>query len=123
MIKLTLSVPPPSVNAMFSNVPGVGRVSTKTYKTWKRGADWELAAQRPKKIIGAYELRIKIQREWRAKRGRDIDNFIKAISDCLVRVKVVEDDYLAERVSAEWSDEVTGVEIEVFALNEKSQAA
>lgn len=114
-MKVTFSQMPPSVNAMYLNRPGKGRIKTPAYRKWRAATDWEIAAQRPKKVEGPYELHIRIQREWRSKHARDIDNFIKAASDCFVRLGLVEDDSLAECVSARWDDNIEGCEVEINA--------
>jgi hypothetical protein len=43
---LQLSYMPPSVNTIYANVPGKGRVKSARYKTWLKAAGWDIAAQR-----------------------------------------------------------------------------
>ncbi len=111
MIRITLSEMPPSANGMRSHFIADGKVrsvKSKAYAQWKRAAAWEIAAQHPTKLQGPYRLTIAAQRDWRSKRARDIDNIIKPVSDALVAAGVVVDDSLAEKVSAEWSDNLGG---------------
>ena len=38
--------PPPSVNALFANVAGEGRVRSARYKQWATAAGWRLQSQK-----------------------------------------------------------------------------
>lgn len=92
---------PPSTNGLFANASGKGRRKTAAYKQWCRDAGWQIKAQRPPKVTGAYTIEIALMR-WRA--GRiDVANYEKAVSDLLVAVGVLEDDSLAESVLMTWS--------------------
>lgn len=94
---------PPSVNGAWINVPGRGRVKSKAYKAWKEAAGWELQIQKPRKVIGPYEVRILMGK----KRARsDADNRIKGILDLLVAHGITEDDSRMASVTCGWSDEV-----------------
>mgnify|MGYP000392102332 FL=1 len=108
MIKL--DAVPPSVNALYRNVPGVGRVKTQKYEQWIRSTGFEVIAQRPKAIEGRYHLTIRAERTGKR---RDLDNILKALNDLLVKVHIVEDDSKMESVTASWSDDVEGCEIEL----------
>lgn len=102
MTKVVLTLPmPPSVNGLWINVPGRRRVKSKIYKAWATAAGWELAIQRPSKIKGRYNIRIEAAR---LRKGSDIGNREKSLSDLLVKHQVVEDDSLAEQISMAWSD-------------------
>lgn len=99
---VTITVPrPPSVNSLFRNAPGKGRVKTSLYKSWIHEAGWMVQAQRPRKITGTYHIKIELKR-WT--QGRcDVANYEKALSDLLVRQGVVEDDSKAESVTMAWT--------------------
>lgn len=108
-ILITLSDMPPSANGLRKSfIQGSKVVSAKSekYAAWRNAAVWEIAAQRRGRVEGPYCLDIRVHRHWRSKRARDIDNVIKPISDALVKAGTVEDDSLAERVSAEWADDL-----------------
>lgn len=110
-IRVTFAEMPPSANAMRAHFIVEGRVqSVKSapYAAWKKAAAWEIAAARPGRIDGPYRLSIAVQRNWRSKRARDIDNTIKPVSDALVAAGVVSDDSLCESVSAKWADDLGG---------------
>lgn len=111
-IAIRLSDMPPSTNGLRTHfVDGAGKVrsaKTKRYADWRKAAVWEIAAARPGRISGPYRLSIAVQRDWRSKRARDIDNIIKPVSDALVEAGVIKDDSLAEEVSAKWADDLGG---------------
>lgn len=95
---------PPSVNALFRNVPGKGRVKTGHYNEWLTAAGWEIKRQRPSHVPGPYALDIFIP----PGRG-DPDNVIKPVSDLLVKMEVIEDDKHARRASVEVVESLTEV--------------
>ncbi len=93
---------PPSVNVLFRNVPGKGRVRTKRYKDWAAASGWDCNGKGS--IAGAFTISIILSRKKRRKNA-DLDNHgTKAILDLLVTHKVIEDDCLAEKISIEWGD-------------------
>ncbi|WP_425087787.1 RusA family crossover junction endodeoxyribonuclease [Stappia sp.] len=109
LIRIVFPDMPPSANDLRKSFVKAGRVmsaKTERYAAWREAAVWEIAAQRPGRIEGPYVLAIAVQRNWRSKRARDVDNIIKPISDALVKAGVVEDDSLAEKVSAQWADDL-----------------
>ena len=55
-------------------------------------------------IDGEYAIHIRAQR---SNRRRDLDNILKATSDLLVSLKVVEDDSQCMALAAEWAKEST----------------
>jgi crossover junction endodeoxyribonuclease RusA len=99
--RVELSLPfPPSVNALFFNVPGRGRVKTDTYTGWENEAAWLLASQKPGRIVGDYEIEITAFRP--DKRRRDLGNLEKGISDLLVSQRVIQDDRFAQKITLQW---------------------
>jgi len=102
---------PCSVNAMYRNVKGRGRVKSQRYNTWLNAVNWQVAAQKPEKVEGDIEVAIFCKKPDRRK--RDVDNCIKAVLDLLVSNSLIEDDSKVQRVSAEWSDnpDITGTMI------------
>ena len=91
---------PPSVNTIYRNVKGRGRVKSERYRKWINSVNWQLNAQAPQKIDGEVEVSIYCKRP--DKRRRDIDNCIKAVLDMLVSNHLIEDDSRVVKVSAEW---------------------
>lgn len=110
MIRIAISEMPPSTNSLRAHfVDAAGKVrsaKTKRYASWREATAWEIGALRPGKIEGPYSLSLAVQRDWRSKRARDIDNIIKPVSDVLVAAGIITDDSLAERVSAQWADDL-----------------
>jgi len=88
-VKIILPVPP-SVNTMYFNVPGRGRVKTKEYSLWRTAAVAMIQAQtlREKRIEGHIAIRIYLPTKMRG----DIDNRIKPLLDALVESKKIDDD-------------------------------
>ena len=79
---------PPSVNAMFSNAPGKGRVRTPEYRAWIEHAGFLLASQRPGSIKGPYAVTIRLPEKMRG----DIDNRANSVIDLMVKHQITSDD-------------------------------
>lgn len=119
MIRVEIKDMPPSANAMRSSFVDkktgkVRSVKSETYATWKEATAWDIAGKRLGRINGPYRLYIAVQRDWRSKRARDIDNTIKPVSDALVAAGIVADDSLAEEVRAKWADNLGGPAVVVL---------
>lgn len=101
MQKLELTLPVPvSVNQMYLNLAGRGRVKTSAYKSWIKTADilshlqWRKAGE---PHFGAgFKVTIFLPMNMRG----DVDNRIKPILDLLVRRKITVDDRKAHEVRA-----------------------
>ena len=89
MINITLPFPI-SVNALYRNVRGVGRVKTERYRTWIQAAGWDVKQAKQKPINGWYRISMTLHES--ENRRRDIDNFFKGVSDLLVAHKLIDDD-------------------------------
>lgn len=101
---VTIFLPmPPSANALYANAEGGGRFKTKEYTDWLDEAGWRLQEQRPGRIAGRYVIEIEIPRA-ADNRRRDLGNREKAVSDLLVKQRVIQDDSLAERIVSTWGD-------------------
>jgi crossover junction endodeoxyribonuclease RusA len=109
---LTLPQIPPSVNAMYVNVLGKGRVKSAAYRNWMSAARWTIAAQRPPMFVGPVLVSIDVEKPKRCR--SDVDNRTKAILDCLTGL-VWKDDSQVRRVSIGWAA-VEGVVITVTGL-------
>lgn len=89
MIELKITDTPPTINSMFSNVYGKGRVKSKRYKQWCKSANIELRLQKPKKILtNKYGLIVYIRKRSNA----DLSNYMKPIEDLLVSMGITPDD-------------------------------
>lgn len=93
---------PPSVNGMYKNVPGKGRVKSDGYKAWTTEALWGLKIQGVKPVAG--EVSIWIGLVAPSKHAMDCSNRIKSVEDILVKGGIIPDDSNkhVRRVSAEW---------------------
>ena len=109
---------PPTANNLFIN-RGKGRVKSPRYRHWQTIAGKALMACRVPKVAGRYVMTLTAERPDR--RGRDIANLEKSVSDLLVMHGVVEDDKLAQKLVLQWSelppskDAVVYVEIAPYA--------
>ena len=116
-VRIELADMPPSANSLRKSFVRNGKVvsaKTDAYSAWREAAIWEIASQRAGRIDGQYSLSIAAQRNWRTKRARDLDNLIKPVSDAIVKAGVVKDDSLAQRVTAEWVDDLGGPAVVVI---------
>lgn len=95
-LRLRLPIPP-SVNGMYVNVPGRGRVSSKALRDWKKDAGWRLQSQPRQQFAGPFRIMLYVPA---AMRG-DVDARLKAAIDLLVTHKITPDDRFAQSVSAE----------------------
>lgn len=105
---INIAEPPPSVNNLFVNVRGKGRVRSDRYKTWLNAAGWDVLQARVKPIHGKVRMALIVARP---NRRADLDNRLKAIGDLLVHQGVLIDDSQIESISAEWSDTIPGCRV------------
>lgn len=99
---------PPSLNNMFVNVRGRGRIKSDRYRTWINAAGWDVKIAKAKPMHGPVRVSILLNRP--SKRS-DLDNLTKPILDLLVTHGVLLDDSQVMALSTEWSDAVEGVRI------------
>lgn len=81
----------PSLNTMFRNVPGIGRVRTGDYKAWAKVAGLELMAQKVRQARLEPPLTLTIRLP-DSKGKADMSNFVKACEDLLVGANIIPDD-------------------------------
>ena len=92
---------PPSTNNLWMPVKGKGLVKTKEYRAWQDANAWIIRQQIGLvKIEGPFEAYFVFERPDRRK--RDLDNLLKASLDCIENARVVENDYLCQKLTAEW---------------------
>lgn len=102
---LTITTPP-SVNALFANSK-TGRIKSSDYAKWRRLASQELMIQRPKSIPGFVSISLyhATKRTSTGKiRKADCSNFIKAVEDVLVEMRVIEDDSFVRAIFSCWAE-------------------
>jgi Holliday junction resolvase RusA-like endonuclease len=95
------SIPaPPSVNAMYRNLAGKGRVKTKTYSDWRAAAITFIRSQRVKNVSGPAVVLVAVERH---SLQADIDNRNKAILDLMVAAGVLNDDSDVTAILSTWA--------------------
>lgn len=104
---VTFTIPvPPSVNQLFANKPGRGRVKTEAYDTWCAGALTHLRLQSISPITGRVVVLFNVERRSLA---ADIDNRIKAMLDAIVKAKIIRDDNQVTAFAAAWTPTANGL--------------
>jgi len=89
-VAVTFQLPvPPSVNELFRNVPGKGRVKTRVYDDWRAHALTSIRLQKLAPVDGHVLIRLNIEM---AGDRSDLDNRVKAIFDAIVEAKIISDD-------------------------------
>lgn len=91
MDAVRLALPwPPSLNNMFLNVRGKGRIKSENYRKWETEAGWMIRAQRPRKFTVPVAVTVELCPP--NNRAFDLDNKNKALLDLLVKHQVIIDD-------------------------------
>lgn len=104
---VTLTMPvPPSVNQLFRNLPGKGRVKTKVYDNWRAHAVTMIRAQKLAPVAGRVLVMFGVERMSLA---ADIDNRIKAMLDAIVDARVIGDDSQVTAFCAAWIPAANGL--------------
>lgn len=104
---VSLTMPtPPSVNAIFKNLPGRGRARTREYDHWLAMAITALRQQRLPTVTHRVILIIGVER---MSLNADIDNRMKASWDALVKAGVLKDDSLVTAFAAAWQPPANGL--------------
>jgi crossover junction endodeoxyribonuclease RusA len=114
---VTLELPyPPTANTIWRRGKGRTYLNPK-YKAWQNEANGMYQQQKAAKTIGTpiagpFEVHLTFSDKKRRK-GSDLDNRVKPVLDQMQRLGVIENDSLAERVTATWGP-VDGVFIRAF---------
>lgn len=105
---------PISVNALFRNVPKVGRVITGEYKAWRKLTGQYLMAQRPLPSFTC-QVRMTFYVGEKNTGQMDTDNVLKAYTDALVKARVIHDDSRkwVRRTAAVWVPKMAGCVVRI----------
>lgn len=104
---ITFTLPiPPSVNQMFRNVRGKGRVKTGHYEQWRALAATSLRLQSIPAASGPVVVLFGVERQ---SSRADIDNRIKAMLDAIVAAKIIADDDQVTAFAASWLPPANGL--------------
>jgi Holliday junction resolvase RusA-like endonuclease len=96
----TLRLPlPPSTNALYRNVRGVGRVKTRKYNTWLNVAASYALVQKPHEGFPRFGRDFEVIVLIPAKTRGDVDNRAKATLDILTAWLIISDDRFATAVT------------------------
>lgn len=113
----TFNLPwPVSVNAMYANVAGRGRVTSARYLTWKRAALNSLRGQRLPHAPLSCAVKITLELDASHRKGRiDASNFIKGVEDflCIKTAAVIVDDSQVDEVTVRWAHGISGARVTV----------
>ncbi len=101
---------PPSVNALW-RISGRRMYRSKKYMEWLAEVSLALELESRPEIDYPFNIEIVVGRPRRkdgslSSRKSDIDNKVKGVLDVLQHCKVIKDDYLANRVTVMWSNEI-----------------
>ncbi len=103
---------PPSTNKLYgTNFATRQRFNSKQYEAWIWEAGLALNQQHPPAIKGNYTMTLSF-----GPRKGDVGNREKAVSDLLVKHRIIEDDSLADRIVLQWDANVVGCQIEIEAV-------
>ena len=104
-ISFTMPVPP-SVNGIFRNARGRGRVKTKDYIDWRAYAATSIRLQRVGRVRGHVVVVFGVER---ASLTADIDNRVKAMLDAMVDAGVIDDDRFVTALAVAWLPAANGL--------------
>jgi len=82
---------PPSVNALYANIPGKGRIKTGVYKQWIELAGWDIRKAKIKPFDQPVVITLQIGK---VNQRRDLDGFYKAAIDLFVTHGIIKNDNL-----------------------------
>lgn len=97
---------PPSVNELFRNVPGKGRVKTRLYDNWRAHALTTIRLQHVPAVAGPVLMIIGVER---VSSRADIDNRVKGLVDAIVEAGIIADDRLMTGFCAAWMPPANGL--------------
>lgn len=104
---VTLTMPvPPSVNQLFRNLPGKGRVKTALYDNWRAHAVTAIRLQRVPAVAGRIVVLFGVER---VSLAADIDNRVKAMLDAIVDAGVIANDNLVTAIAVSWLPKTNGL--------------
>lgn len=120
-IGIHLPMLPPSVNSLYRNVPGRGRVKTTKYKDWLVAAGALIQAQLKsnQRIDGPYAFNMRVARP--DKRRRDLSNLLKSMEDLLVALGIVADDSQCQYIEAQWVNDQSFEGVKVWLVSTKER--
>lgn len=121
---LVLNLPlPPSVNKLFANLPGRGRIRTREYKRWSIAALNYAWLSKPQGGFPLFDGPFNVQISVPSKMRGDVDGRIKAIPDFLKKpAGIITDDKHMQGVSIARDAEIEPGFCRVFVFEAKEAA-
>ena len=117
MVEIVISRPP-STNRLWRM--GRGKMfRSPQYMDWLDDCLYLIRRQEIAPIKGAYKLVVCVRRP--DKRRRDIDNYLKSLSDLLQKAGVVEDDCLCQMLLCAWVNDGPDTLISICAEGEEHE--
>lgn len=104
-VAFTLPVPP-SVNELYRNLPGRGRVQSAVYHEFIRFGITSIRNQKVQPVPGRVMAIFGVERSSLA---ADIDNRLKAMLDTIVKAEVIKDDNMVTAIAVCWSPRANGL--------------
>ncbi len=102
---------PPSANTAYpTNFKTKKRFKSKKYQEWLNVCLSEIGIHAPVLVTGRVVCIYTFGRP--DKRRRDVENYVKPVSDLLVAAGIIEDDSLIDKLTIQWG-EITGCKVEV----------
>jgi len=120
MMRFLLPVPPSS-NMAYRNVPGVGRVKTKSHIEWKRGAGIiaKLQYRQQGSPVIAPKTPFKVLLLVNINRRGDIMNREKLLTDLFVGLGMIPDDCWCDEYIVRRAQDIDGCEVFIDILGAK----
>lgn len=107
---------PPSVNSLFRNLPGRGRVKTAGYDDFVRRGVASIRQQKVVPVVG-YVVAVFAVERLKHMATADIDNRLKSMLDTIVKAGVIEDDHLITATLATWAPPANGLaHVQLFPI-------
>jgi Holliday junction resolvase RusA-like endonuclease len=97
---------PPSVNELYRNLPGRGRVKTGVYDDFVRRGVASIRSQSVMPVPGRVVVIFGVER---MSASADIDNRLKSMLDTIVKAGVIGDDNLVTAIAVSWLPKANGL--------------
>lgn len=97
---------PPSVNELYKNLPGRGRVKSGVYDDFIRRGIASIRAQTVTTLAGYVIAIFGVER---MSASADIDNRLKSMLDTIVKAGVIEDDRFITAIAVSWLPKANGL--------------
>jgi Holliday junction resolvase RusA-like endonuclease len=103
MVVIRIFPTPPSLNNLYCNIPGRGRIKSGGYTAWLLGAGLVVNAQKVKPFDGPVDVTVRLPAGVRG----DADNRVKPVLDLLKKCGVIKNDSrkFVRSATGMWTDD------------------